>query len=158
MAMKSKLKKRKPDHVDLTFCLDRPLAKELEQVRLEAAKAAEGRLAAGKDPRVKDLEQAVRDASVTVRVSSLPRDEYQALILAHPPREGRNEEFNPETFFEAVARESTVEVTAKSTIPIPEDDWDEFVNGLTDGEFDRLCGAVVQVNRAQGAVNLAPFV
>ncbi len=152
MSLKTQLKKRKPEHQDLVFCMDRPLMGELEQARRDGAASAY----AG-NARVQELEKAVAAASVTIRISSLPREEYYAIMAEHPPRDGEDEIFNPETFFEACAKASALEVTAKSTVPIPDEDWDEFVSGLTDGEFDRLAGAVVQVNRSQATVNIAPL-
>lgn len=157
MSLKTKMRLRKPEHVDLVFCMDRPLMKELERARAEAARQAEGRLAAGKDATVAALEKKLAAASVTIRVSSLPWEEYNALMLEHPAREDHDEQFNASTFFEAAAKATAVEVTAKSTVPIPEEDWNEFIAGLTDGEYDRLAGAVVQVNRNLATVNTAPL-
>ncbi|WP_325091468.1 hypothetical protein [Leucobacter sp. M11] len=157
MSLKTKNKQRKADYTDLQFCMDRPLLKELEQARAEAAEAAAGRMTGGKTTRVKELEKLIAEASVTIRVSSLPRGQYNELMLEHPPREGRDEVFNPETFFAAAAKASAVEVTEKSTVPIHEEDWDEFVDGLTDGEYDRLAGAVVMLNRNQATVQITPF-
>lgn len=157
MSLKNKLKHRKPDHVDLVFCLDRPLAKELEVARQEDAQVNADRMVSKPSERVKALEKQAADASVTIRISSLSWEEYNALLDEHPPREGHDEQFNSSTFFEAVAKASAVEVTSKSIIPIPDDDWDEFVSGLTDGEYDRLAGAVVQVNRNLATVSIAPL-
>lgn len=157
MSLKSKLKQRKPEQIDLVFCLDRPLLKELESARSDASRQAEGRMARGTDPRVKELEKQVEDASVTIRVSSLPWDQYNALMLDHPARDGHEEQFNASTFFAAAAKATAVEVTGLSAVPIPEEDWEEFLEGLTDGEYDRLAGAVVQVNRNLATVNTVPF-
>lgn len=157
MSMKSKLKARKPEQMDLVFCLDRPLLKDLEAARTEHAREAEGRVSAPKSKRVKDLEAAVQDASVTIRITSVPWEEYNELMLEHPPRDGHDEQFNSSTFYEAAAKATAVEVTPKSTVPIPEEDWDEFVSGLTDGEYDRLAGAIVAVNRNTATVNIAPL-
>lgn len=157
MSLKTKLKARKPEQMDLVFCLDRPLLKDLEAARTEHARDAEGRVSVPKSKRVKDLEAAVKDASVTIRVTSLPWEEYNGLMLEHPPREGHDEQFNSSTFYEAAAKATAVEVTPKSTVPIPEEDWDEFVSGLTDGEYDRLAGAIVAVNRNTATVNIAPL-
>lgn len=157
MSLKAQLKKRKAEFVDLVFCMDRPLVKELEDARADDRANSEKAYAGGKSARVKELEKAVRDASVTIRISSLPWSDYNALIAEHPPRDGVDETFNSSTFFEAAARATAVEVTATSTVPIPDEDWDEFVNGLTDGEYDRLAGAVVQVNRNLATVDIAPL-
>lgn len=157
MSLKTKLKKRKPEHVDLVFCLDRPLMGELEAARAAAARASEDRMVAGRDPRVQELEKKVEAASVTIRVESLSWTDYNELIAEHPPRPGKDEAFNGSTFFAAAAKATAVEVTAKGTVPIPEEDWDEFVDGLTDGEYDRLAGAVVQVNRNLATVSIAPL-
>lgn len=157
MSLKSKLKKRKPEHIDLVFCLDRPLLKELESARLADARDQEGRLVSGKSARVKELEKQIADASVTIRITGMPWGEYNELQSAHPPVEGSGTAFNPETFFAAAAKATAEEVTGKSTVPVPDEDWDEFVEGLTDGEFERLAGAVMQVNRNVGTVSTAPL-
>lgn len=157
MSLKSKLKARKPEQMDLVFCLDRPLLKELESARVEHAREVEGRLAVPKSKRVKELEAAVADASVTLRILSLPWEEYNGLMLEHPARDGHDEQFDSSTFYLAAAKATAEEVTALSTVPIPEEDWDEFASGLTDGEYDRLAGAVVAVNRNTATVNIAPL-
>lgn len=158
MSLKTKLKQRKCEQIDLVFCLDRPLLGELAVVRAEDAADAEGRMSGGKSAKARELEKAVADASVTIRMFSLPWDEYNALMLEHPGRDGMDEQFDPSTFFAAAARATAVEVTATGTVPIPDDDWDEFVDGMTDGEYDRLANAVVMLNRNVGTVNTAPFV
>lgn len=157
MSLKTKMKHRKPEHVDLVFCLDRPLAAELDRARTEARKQSDSRMVGGTTQAVKDLEKQAADASVTIRISSLPWERYNALMAEHPPRDGHEEQFNSATFFMAAAKATAEEVTAKSTVPIPDEDWDEFAEGLTDGEYDRLAGAVVQVNRNLATVNIAPL-
>lgn len=157
MSLKSKLKQRKADHVDLVFCLDRPLAQQLDKARTEARTVASERMSAPKDKKVKELEKAVKEASVTIRVESLPWAKYNELIAEHPARDGFDEQFNAATFFEAAAKATAVEITDLSPAPIPEDDWNDFVDGLTDGEFDRLAGAVIKVNRNLATVNIAPL-
>jgi len=157
VSLKTKLKQRKPDHVDLVFCLDRPLAAELDRARTEARKQSDSRMVGGVTQAVKELEKKAADASVTIRLSSLPWEEYNTLIGEHPPRDGHEEQFNSSTFFMAAAKATAVEVTGKSTVPIPDEDWDDFAAGLTDGEYDRLAGAVVQVNRNLATVNIAPL-
>lgn len=155
MSLKTALKKRVADHVDLVFCMDRPLVKELEAAR--ASDRDGSAYSGGKSARVKELEKQAKDASVTIRVSSLPWSEYNELMNEHPAREGHDEQFNSSTFFEAVAKATAVEVTGKGTVPIPDEDWQEFVDGLTDGEYDRLAGAVMQVNRNLATVDIAPL-
>ncbi len=157
MSLKNQLKKRVAEHVDLVFCLDRPLAKELEQARAEDRARGESAFQSGSSSRVKELEKRAKDASVTIRVSSLPWSEYNELMSEHPARDGHDEQFNSSTFFEAVAKATAVEVTAKGTVPIPDEDWQEFVDGLTDGEYDRLAGAVLRVNRNLATVDIAPL-
>jgi len=158
MSLKNSLKHRKAGYVDLTFCFDRPLVEDLELARSADAEANEGRLSQGKSARTKELERAVKAASATIRIKSLPWGDYNALLLEHPAREGREEAFNPETFFVAAAKATAVEVTAKSEVPIPDEDWDEFIAGLTDGEYDRLANAVGLVNRDVSAAQITPFV
>jgi len=157
MSLKTQLKKRKPEHLDVTFCMDRPLVKLLDAARAEDLSRDGSAYLGGKSQKVKELEKQVRDASVTIRISSLSWSEYNELMNQHPPRDGKSEEFNSETFFSAAAQATAVEVTAKSTVPIPEEDWDEFVGGLTDGEYERLANAVMQVNRNFATVGIAPL-
>lgn len=156
MSLKSKLEKRSADYVDLDFCLDRRLAKSLAEARLEQGRA-EGAYGAGKSKALRDLEKQVLEASVTIRITAMPWPEYHALVNEHPPREGfPGEVFNPNTFYVAAAKQSASEVTdLGSTVPIHDEDWDEFVNGLTDGELDRLAGAVHQLNRDVSTVDIA---
>lgn len=165
MSLKSKLKQRKPDFEELVFCLDRPLAKRFEAARAELARLNEGKGAYGgkaaghKDAAdlVKSLQQEVAAATVKIRISSMDREAYNSLVLEHPPREGINEVLNPETFYLAAAKATAVEVTAKSTVPIPDEDWAEFEGGLTDGEHDRIANAVIVVNRNVGSIDFDPF-
>lgn len=156
MSLKTKLQKRTDEHVDLVFCMDRQAAKELEQSRTRD-RAGGSAYSGGKSARTKELEKAVKDASVTIRITSMPWPDYNALQAQHPPVEGSGTSFNAETFFESAAKATAVEVTAKSTVPIPEEDWEEFIAGLTDGEYERLAGAVMQVNRNVGTVGTAPL-
>jgi len=156
MSLKTQLKKRTPEHMDVSFCMDRPLAKQLSDALSEDLSKG-GTWSGGKSQKVKELEKQVRDASVTIRVSSLSWSEYNELMNQHPPRDGKTEEFNSETFYAAAAKMTAVEVTAKSTMPIPDEDWDDFIDGLTDGEYERLASAVMQVNRNFATVGLAPL-
>lgn len=165
MSMKAQLKKRKPNQVDLPFCMDRPIAEELRQAELAVAMAAKhGDSAyAGKakplveaEAHLKDVKKRLADATVTVRLSSVPWERYTEIMLEHPPRDGKTEEFNSETFFKALARETAVEVTGNgSTVPIHDEDWDEFVAGLTDGEHDYLAETLVALNRSNLSVGIA---
>lgn len=159
MSLKTKLKKAKPDYEDFTICLDRPLVKEFERARDEANAANEGRLiqTAAIPTEVKELAKRVEDASVTLRIYALPWGEYNELVNAHPARPGVEEQFNSETFFPAAALAGVKEVTAKGEVPVHEEDFEELVHGMSDGEFDRLAGAVVLANRSNRSVGIAPL-
>lgn len=159
MSLKTKLKQAKADYEDFTICLDRPLAREYEKAREVAGKNTADRMAANpdKDPEVVRLSKLVKDASVTLRIYALPWGEYNDLVIRHPARDGRDEQFNAVTFFPEAAKAGAVELTDKSEIPVHEDDFDELVAGMSDGEFDRLAGAVVIANRSNRSVGIAPL-
>lgn len=159
MSLKSKLKQAKPDFEDYTICLDRPLARQYEDALAAAKKSAADRMVANpeKDPEVARLRKMVDDASVTLRIYAMPWNEYNELVVRHPAREGVDEQFNSMTFFPDAAKATVVEVTGKSEIPVHEDDFDELVAGLSDGEFDRLAGTVILANRSNRSVGIAPL-
>lgn len=159
MSLKTKLKQAKPDFEDFTICLDRPLAKEYEKAREAAAANAADRMAANpaKDPEVLRLGKLVDEASVTLRIYALPWREYNELVNKHPAREGVDEQFNSMTFYPAAAKATAVEVTGKSEITVHEEDFDQLVEQMSDGEFDRLAGAVHIANRSNRSVGIAPL-
>lgn len=159
MSLKTKLKNAKPDFEDFTICLDRPLAREYEDALKEAQAVASERVSANpaKDPAVVKLAARVKEASVTMRVYAMPWEEYNALVVRHPAREGVDEQFNSMTFFPEAAKATVVEVTDKSEIPVHEDDFDELVAGMSDGEFDRLAGTVILANRSNRSVGITPL-
>lgn len=159
MSLKTKLKQAKPDFEDFTICLDRPLAKEYEKAKEAAQANAQDRMAANpaKDPEVVRLGKLVDEASVTLRIYALPWGEYNELVNQHPAREGVDEQFNSMTFFPAAAKAGAVEVTDKSEIPVHDEDFDALVEQMSDGEFDRLAGAVVVANRSNRSVGIAPL-
>lgn len=156
MALSTALKARTRDHTDLTFCLDREATKELL-----ASIADDGRndSYAGnqKSKKTKELESRVKAASVTIRIYSMTWADYNALVSSHPARNGKDEQFNSSTFFEAAARATAEEVTATGTVPITDDEWSAFIEGLTDGEYDRIAGAVVTLNRNLAETGIAPL-
>lgn len=159
MSLKTKLKNAKPDYSDFTVCLDRPLAREYEKAREDARALSEDRYVAraATSEEVAALAKRVADASVTLRIYALPWDEYNALVVDHPARDGVDEQFNSMTFFPAAAKAGAVEVTSKSEIPVHDEDFDDFVGQLSDGEFDRLAGAVILANRSNRSVGIAPL-
>lgn len=159
MSLKTKLKNAKPDFEDFTICLDRPLARRYEDALAKAQADASERMSANpaKDPVVKALSKEVAESSVTLRIYSLPWGEYNDLVNRHPAREGVDEQFNSMTFFPEAAKAGAVEVTDKSEIAVHGDDFDELVAGMSDGEFDRLAGAVILANRSNRSVGIAPL-
>lgn len=159
MLLKTKLKNAKPDYEDFTICLDRPLAKEYERAKSAATANAAERMAANpaKDPEVVRLGKIVDEATVALRIYALPWREYNDLVHQHPARDGVDEQFNSETFFPVAAKAGAVEVTDKSEVPVHEEDFDLLVEGMSDGEFDRLAGAVIVANRSNSSVGIAPL-
>ena len=159
MSLKTKLKNAKADFEDFTICLDRPLAREFEKAREAAAANAGDRMAANpaKDPEVVRLSKLIEDSTVTLRIYALPWEKYNELVNEHPARDGVDEQFNTMTFFPEAAKAGAVEVTDLSEIPVHAEDFDELVAGMSDGEFDRLAGAVIVANRSNRSVGIAPL-
>lgn len=145
MSLSEKLAGKKFPHRDLTICLDADLLLEREQLKSRN----DDRLT-GKSSAVKALEKRIADASVTIRVNGMPFAKYQALMARHPGRKGKQEPFNPVTFFPAVAGEKAEYLEDGEWVPIGADEWKNLTDALTDGEFDRIAQAAMDVNRAQG--------
>lgn len=159
MSLKTKLKNAEADYEDFTICLKRPLVRRYEAALAKARSDASERMSANpaKDPVVKALAKEIADASVTLRIYALPWGDYNDLVNRHPARDGVDEQFNSMTFFPEAAKATAVEVTDKSEIPIHGEDFDELVTGMSDGEFDRLAGAVIVANRSNRSVGIAPL-
>jgi hypothetical protein len=155
MSLSDKLQHRTFPTKDVTLCLDAALSAERDAAMAELAKQQQdSRLASGKgaiQKRITEIESRMRDSLVTLRITGLPFAEYNKAVHANPPRKGRQETFNPTTFFLYVARKSTQYIDeAGEAHDITGEEWDRIESGLTDGEHDNLATAVIEVNRTQG--------
>jgi hypothetical protein len=94
----------------------------------------------------------MREDSITIRITGVSFGDYNKMMAANPPREGHDESFNPSTFFLYVAKRTGKSLEDDGTLEdITPDEWEWIESNLTDGEHDRLAGAVVAVNRTAGA-------
>lgn len=95
--------------------------------------------------RVRDLESVIREHTVTFRVVGMPFADYNAVLVDHPPREGnvvdRALGYNTETFHPALIRQCLVDPQ------VSDEQWAKLVARLSDGDFDRLANAALEVNR-----------
>jgi hypothetical protein len=158
MSLSEKISKRTFPTTEVKFCLDAALSAERDQALRDLADARatdSGRLASNvagaAQKRVAELEKAMQDSIVTVRVVGLPFAEYNKIMRAHPPRKGKPEGLNPETFFpDVVYKSGWLVEDGKDPIKLadtPRSEWDALVAVLTDAEFDDLAKAVNVVNR-----------
>lgn len=108
--------------------------------------ATQGRLAARAQlaARVRELEEEIRENTVTFRIVGKPFPEYNAILIDHPPRDGnltdRAVGYNVATFYPALVR-------ACIEPPLSDAQWEKLVSRLPDGDFDRLATAANEVNR-----------
>jgi hypothetical protein len=157
MSLSDKLQHRTFPTKDVVLCLDAALSAERDAAMAELVKAndpATRRLAGngGREvqKRIDAIEDRMRESLVTLRITGLPFAEYNKCVHANPPRKGKQETFNPVTFFLYVARKSATYVEGDEALPISDEDWAALEGALTDGEHDNLANAVIEVNRTQG--------
>lgn len=157
-------------HRDIHLCRDSALLDErdkalavLMNARTEAAKAAkqaengsgDTRLGKSAQAPVKaaekalaDVEERIRAASITLRITGVPFGKYNSFIARNPGRKGKNEGFNPETFFMYVARQTAKYVDDDGALhDITDEQWTRLEKDFTDAEHDAIASAVIAVNR-----------
>ncbi len=102
---------------------------------------------------VEAIEDQMRAKTIRLRITGVPFDSYNETLAAHPPRKGKQETFNSQTFFLALARLTVALVDANdpdTVHPISDSDWAKLTRRLTDGEHDRIADATMSVNRSAG--------
>ncbi|QJU54333.1 hypothetical protein SCB71_14400 [Herbiconiux sp. KACC 21604] len=173
-AFGEQLAKRKTASTDVSLCLDGELATQREAAVAELIQAAKHVDQVRKNPgadqrsvgspiraaekeyeaaseRLAAIEEEMRDASVTLRIRAVPFADYNLFQTRNRPRPGKDELYNPLTFFLYVARRSAVYVDAEGEEhKIDEHEWDKFEKDLSDGEHEKLAQAIVEVNRSRG--------
>jgi hypothetical protein len=157
MSLADKISKRTFPTKDVVLCLDAALGAERDAALAELAEARSrdsGRLASNTTAplvqKVNEIEDRLRDSLITIRVVGLPFAEYNKIMRAHPPRKGKQEAYNVETFFPDVVYKSGSLVEGDEVTKLTDSDrkeWDALVDLLTDKEFDVLVDAVLATNR-----------
>jgi hypothetical protein len=162
MSLADKISKRTFPTKDIVLCMDSALSAERDAAIVDLAaarKSGEGRLASSPTAtltkRIAELEEQMRDSLVTVRVVGMPFQAYNKIMAAHPPRKGKQEAYNVETFFPDVVYKAGSLVEGDQVTPLsdtPRGEWDSLVEVLTDKEFDALVEAVIATNRTMQEV------
>lgn len=94
--------------------------------------------------RIKDLEAEAEKSTVDVTLQALPRKQWADLVAKHPPLD-KAQDFAPSIYNDAVPA-CLVEPE------LDEDTRDKFLDGLTQGQWDELAGAVHALNVGDGSV------
>lgn len=157
--IKEQLRNAKAPEKRVPICLRGDLARQYEALEQELEELASGpdTKKLGGDPErdhitaeMDALREQMADATETFLFRGLPSKRYQALKDEHPMRVDENGNvprldaiynFNTVTMFEPLIRACVVEPEMDS------DDWLALFGTLTDGQFDRLGLAAVEVNR-----------
>lgn len=163
--LSARIATRKMPHKDVPICLDLDLLAQRETAMRAISTTRKGvddqrlvsREISPATRALEEIEQQIRDSSITIRIIGVDRTTYNQWLLACPPRKGKQEQFDPKFFMHA-AKHSAVYVDEHGAEhEISDDEWNEIDKMLTDGEHDRISEAVVYVNRAVGAVDVGFF-
>lgn len=121
------------------ICLRGDLSAQIEDLEARHAEAlamAGNSLAGGPEApadlaeQLAKLREQAAEHIYQFRIRALPRRRWDTLVAAHPPREGKRETLNPETFFDALVRTSVVEPELDA------DDWDDLLGVDVEHEGD----------------------
>ena len=128
------------------------LERKLREVREDAgprrvATKSEAAEIAGK---MRELQEQMRAEMVTLRVRALPRAEWQKIVRDNPPREDNAGDM-------AVGGNLTgiMEHAIPRCVVEPEmdaEDWEQFNNVISAGDYDQLMTVVFDVNRSGASV------
>jgi hypothetical protein len=142
-----------PERV-VAICLRADLTAEIEQLeeRLRARREtvvtatlsgdAEAREIANQ---IRALEEQAKDATVQIRMRALPRKQWADLVAKHPPVDDSTE-FNVKTIFDDAVPACIVEPE------LDRDTLDQFLDRLTQGQWDQLAGTCFALNAGDGRV------
>lgn len=165
--LSNRLEAWKAPQKDVPICLDPELLEAREELLSTAPRRDDVQddrmvtpVVAGVDQQsLAELDQAIKDASITLRIRGVDRVTYNQWLLACPPRKGVDAVgFNPTTFYMLAAKNSAVYVDETGTEhEISADEWTTIDKRLSDGEHDRIARAVTYVNRAVGLVDVSSF-
>ena len=136
----------------LPLCLAGDLAAEHEELEAEleavmrpgawtAGSLADTNPTIALSERIVAVEAQMAEHTTTLRFRALKRSDWEALIAAHPGREGKEERWNWSTFAPAIV--SACLVDPVMTVA----EVDELFDVVNEGQRDALFGAAFQVNQ-----------
>ena len=125
--------------------------RELEKALVRAVDSLAGNGAAEIAERIEGLEEQMREHTYDFRLRALRRPQWRALVEAHPPRRGEDNEIlpqdrmlvNSETFFDAMIRACLVDPD------LSDEEWRQLNDALTDKQYDQLSDAAWALNRRE---------
>jgi hypothetical protein len=130
------------------------LEAELDAARIAAGDSLDaGTEADGIIERMEAVKALMRESTYPVRLRAMRGPDFRALFAQHPPRRNdageidaaeRGFDFNVDTFFEPLLRACLVDPEIVS-----KDDWDSFVGGITDYQFNELAITCLSLNRGK---------
>lgn len=127
------------------------LERELEQAQAGASSDSLDSGMGELRDRMEAIQAEMRENTYPVRLRGMSYADYNALIAKHPARyddEGRiapddaTLRINSDTFFEPLIRASIVDPELPTVA-----DWEEFLSGLTDYQFNQLGVTALALNR-----------
>ena len=151
----------------VSFCLDGDLQAAHEAAKAEYANLNTRRLAderlngQAKDhaQKVVDLEEQMREATVTFVLRGLPRGEWSQLTAEHGPRDGNAVDkaygFNPEAVMTIAIPKSIVGVENSKGEPLPfnpNDEWEALADEMTNSQYEDFVLGVLKVNAGRNDV------
>ena len=151
----------------VSFCLDGDLKAAHEAADAEYAAARSRSVVDSRlnDPakvlaqKVLDLEDQMKEASVTFLIRGLPRGAWSDLVAAHAPRtENATDKtygFNVESLMIEALPKSIVQVesSAGEVLPFdPSKEWDALADDMTNSQYEDFVLAVLRVNAGRNDV------
>lgn len=154
MMAEAKLPERTVD-----LCLRGDLVADFQalEAELDAARIAAGdSLDSGTGEiveRMEAIQAEMRENTYPVRLRAMRGPDFRALLAQHPARRNEDGEispdersfgFNVDTFFEPLLRACLIDPEIVS-----KDDWEQFVGGITDYQFNELAITCLTLNRGK---------
>lgn len=152
--IRTMLQQRERPQMVVPICLRGDLTSEIYRLDAELAELGkrefnDARLGQMSDAqklarRIEDLRAEAKEFSVNVKVRALERGQWSDLVAKHPPKD-RGLDFDVSIYDDAVPL----------CIVEPEMDPDtmgKFLDGLTQGQWDDLAGAVHSMNVGDGSI------
>lgn len=104
--------------------------------------------------RMHDIEEEMRESTVTLRLRALPRRTWFRMLAEHPPRDGNPFDkalgLNQESFFDAAIPQSVVDPELT-----PEDLF-ELLDLLSGAQYQAITNAIWEINASEVSVPFSP--